>query len=67
MVSDPATPGGTGGFIPVSSALPVQVYTKAAPSETTGDVITNNYQMTIPNVRADTYSVTLSYVVTDNA
>jgi hypothetical protein len=56
----------TGGvaFLPLSNSLPVLVHTQATPSGGSGDSLSNDYQVVIPNVAGDTYSVTLNYVAT---
>lgn len=48
----------------LSSTTPVQVHTQSTKSDADGDTITNGYQIAIPFVNADTYSVTLNYVAT---
>lgn len=54
----------TGGvaFVAVSNLLPFVVHAQITPSAGAGDSVSNDYQVVIPNVRADTYSVTLNYV-----
>jgi len=54
----------TGGvaFVPLSNVAPVVVHTQVIPSGPSGDNLGNDYQVAIPFVRSDTYSVTLNYV-----
>jgi hypothetical protein len=54
----------TGGllFIPLSDLAPRVVHTQITRSGSSGDTINNDYQIDIPFVNADTYSVTLNYL-----
>jgi hypothetical protein len=54
----------TGGvlFIPLSNLAPTVVHAQIARSGASGDTISNDYQVAIPFVNADTYSVTLNYL-----
>jgi large repetitive protein len=65
-VDDDAAAGGTTGYLPLSDTAPVTVFTSPSPSSLTGDVVSNNYQITIPAVTTGTYSATLSYVASTN-
>lgn len=75
----PATPGNansipiaslqvreTGGvaFVSLSNTVAVPVHTQVTPSAVGGDNLSNDYQIVIPSVAADTYSVVLTYVAT---
>ncbi len=51
-------------YTPVSNTAPVEVHTQTGPSAEAGDDLSNDYQMTIPFVRSDTYTGTLNYVAT---
>ncbi|WP_220183138.1 hypothetical protein [Sphaerisporangium album] len=51
-------------YVPLSFGTPVVVATKSSASGADGDVIVNNYRITIPFVRPDTYSGILDYVAT---
>ncbi len=42
------------------------VHSQTGPSGANGDAVSNDYQMLIPFVRPDQYSVTLDYIVTTN-
>ena len=76
---DPAAPGivdripiaqlgvrenGTRDFSAVSADHPVMVHQQAGPSQPGGDAVSNDYQIQIPFVAADTYSTTLEYIAT---
>ena len=54
----------TGGvaFTALSNVTALPVHTQVTASGGSGDSISNDYQVAVPNVRADTYSVTLNYV-----
>jgi hypothetical protein len=54
--------GGT--FAPLTFGTPLVVATKATASASDGDPITNDYKITVPFVRPDTYTGTLDYVTT---
>jgi hypothetical protein len=58
--------GGTAGWLPLSSTTAVQVFSQATPSGNSGDTVTNDYRMTIPNVPNGAYSDTLDYVASTN-
>ena len=49
-------------FQPLSDTAPVLVHAQAGPSAQGGDVLSNDYQLAIPNVVADQYTATLNYV-----
>ncbi|MEV7005357.1 hypothetical protein [Streptosporangium sp. NPDC051022] len=51
-------------FTALSSATPLEVARKTAASDPAGDLISNDFQITVPFVRPDTYSGTLNYVAT---
>lgn len=53
-----------GAFVPLTSGSPVELYRKTGPSASTGDDFEHDYRITIPFVRPDTYSATLTYVAT---
>lgn len=50
------------GSLPAAQAL--TVHSQTGPSSPDGDAVSNDYQMQIPFVRPDQYSVTLDYIVT---
>jgi hypothetical protein len=54
----------TGGavFTPLSNLVPLLVHSQVTRSGSSGDTISNDYQVVIPFVSADTYTVTLNYV-----
>lgn len=54
----------TGGavFTPVSNLLATLVHSQLTRSGASGDTISNDYQVIIPFVNADVYTVTLNYV-----
>jgi hypothetical protein len=56
----------TGGvaFVSLSNLVAVPVHTQVIPSVPGGDTVSNDYQVVIPSVAADTYSVVLTYVAT---
>ena len=54
---------GTTAFQPLSDDAPVVVHQQGAPSAPGGDAVSNDYQVQIPDVAADTYSATLDYIV----
>lgn len=49
-------------FTPMSDLLPSVVHSQLNRSGDSGDTISNDYQVDIPFVNADTYTVTLDYV-----
>jgi large repetitive protein len=51
---------GTTAYAPLSA--PVRVHTQQSASSPAGDAISNDYTMTIPFVRSDTYTATLTYI-----
>jgi hypothetical protein len=53
-----------GTFVHLTFGTPIIVATKATASAPAGDAITNNYRITIPFVRPDTYTGVLNYVAT---
>jgi len=55
---------GTTDYTPVSSTAPVTVHSQTTRSAQGGDTIRNDYQVEIPFVNSDTYSVTLDYIAT---
>jgi hypothetical protein len=55
---------GTTPFTTLSDAVAVPVHTQATRSEQGGDLLGNDYKVTIPFVNEDTYTVTLDYVAT---
>ena len=59
--------GNAGAFTSLSNTTPVTVHsqdTRSVPVD--GDNLSNDYRIAIPNVRSDTYSVTLDYLATTN-
>lgn len=54
--------GGT--FAALTPGTPLEVANKTTASDPAGDVISNDYRITVPFVRPDTYSGTLNYVTT---
>ena len=57
-------PAQGGAFVHLAFGTPTVVATKASASAAGGDTITNDYRITIPFVRPDTYTGTLNYVAT---
>ncbi|MFE3640302.1 hypothetical protein ACFXOM_04675 [Streptomyces sp. NPDC059169] len=55
---------GTSAFFPLKSTSAVTVHSQTTRSGPQGDNLSTDYRVTIPNVRADTYRVTLTYTVT---
>jgi hypothetical protein len=55
---------GTTPYTALSAVTPVTVHNQNAKSAAAGDTINNDFQMLIPFVNADTYSVGLTYVAT---
>jgi hypothetical protein len=55
-------PSQAGAFTALTPAAPLEVATKASASAEGGDTVNNDYQITIPFVRPDTYTGTLNYV-----
>ncbi|MFC4531526.1 hypothetical protein [Sphaerisporangium dianthi] len=53
-----------GAYVNLTYPTPVVVAIKNTASATDGDLITNNYRITVPFVRPDTYSGILDYVAT---
>jgi len=53
-----------GTFAPLIFGTPVTVFTQATASAPTGDAVAENYRLTIPFVRPDTYTGTLNYIAT---
>ena len=51
-------------YAPVSDSAPVTTVTTASRSAVAGDAFSDDYQVTIPSVFSDTYSVTLNYTAT---
>lgn len=49
-------------FTPLSNLVPSIVHAQVTRSASGGDTISNDYQIDIPFVNADTYSVTLNYL-----
>jgi hypothetical protein len=54
----------TSTFTPVSDVAVVTVHSQAERSANGGDDLSNDYEMNIPVVNADTYAATLDYVAT---
>ena len=54
-----------GAYTPLSTTATIVAVT-AAKSIGTGDIVSNDYQVVIPWVNADTYSVTLNYIAANN-
>ncbi len=55
---------GDGAFTSLNDAAAVTVHRQAVRSASGGDALSNDYQVSIPFVASDTYSVTLDYVAT---
>jgi hypothetical protein len=53
---------GAGSYSPLSNSTAVTVHTQSSRSANGGDNLSNDYQIRIPVVNADTYSATLNYV-----
>ena len=53
-----------GAYEPLDAAVPLVVYTKTSQSGPNGDTADNNFRVTVPAIRADTYSGSLDYIVT---
>jgi hypothetical protein len=56
--------GGGGPYTPLAFGAPVEVARKTTASAAGGDLISNDYKITIPFVQPDTYTGTLEYVAT---
>ena len=56
--------GDAGAFTDMSSTTPVTTHTQATSSGVAADPLSNDYQVVIPTVEADTYTATLNYVAT---
>jgi hypothetical protein len=52
----------TGQAIFQSLAVPVLVHDQSGPSAADGDLISNDYKITVPNVRSGSYQGTLDYI-----
>ncbi len=55
---------GGGAYTPVSDLTTVTVHTQPGRSANGGDALSNDFQIRVPVVNADTYSATLDYVAT---
>jgi len=55
-----------GAYTAISNTAAVQVANTSTKSTAGGDTINNDYQIAIPWVNADTYSVTLNYILANN-
>jgi hypothetical protein len=55
-------PSQSGSFTALTPGTPLEVRRKTSASAEAGDSVSNDYRMTIPFVRPDTYSATLNYV-----
>jgi hypothetical protein len=55
-----------GAYTAISNTASVQVANTTAKSTSGGDTVNNDYQVAIPWVNADTYSVTLNYILANN-
>ena len=55
-----------GAYTAISNTAAVQVANTTSKSTGGGDTINNDYQIAIPWVNADTYSVTLNYILANN-
>jgi hypothetical protein len=55
---------GGGSYQPLSNVAPVLVHSQSGRSANGGDNLSNDYQITVPVVNADTYTATLNYVAT---
>jgi len=54
--------GSAGGYTSLGATTPVTVHSQAGKSLSTGDPVSNDFQLAIPFVNSDTYRVTLNYV-----
>ena len=54
----------TGQAIFQSLAVPVLVHDQSGPSDPDGDLISNDYQISVPDVRSGSYQGTLDYIAT---
>jgi hypothetical protein len=61
-VGDLEVKNSAGTYTPLAVGAPITVHTQATPSGGTGDVLSNDYQIHIPAVAADTYTGTLNYI-----
>ena len=59
-----SAPGDNGAWVSLSDTSPVTVHQQNTRSVQAGDAVSNDYQVDIPFVNADTYSVVLDYVAT---
>jgi hypothetical protein len=57
---------GGGALSPLSAVAPVTVHSQSTRSAGPGDDLSNDFQVTIPFVNADTYSGTLTYLAAAN-
>jgi hypothetical protein len=57
-------PAQAGSYTALTPGTPLEVATKASASAEGGDSVSNDYRITIPFVRPDTYTGTLNYVAT---
>jgi hypothetical protein len=55
-------PAQTGAYTALTPGTPLEVARKTSASAEDGDTVNNDYRITIPFVRPDTYSGTLNYV-----
>ena len=55
-----------GAYTAISSSAAVTVASTSVKSTGAGDTVNNDYQIAIPWVNADTYSVTLNYIAANN-
>ena len=55
-----------GAYTAISSSAAVTVASTSVKSTGGGDTVNNDYQIAIPWVNADTYSVTLNYIAANN-
>ena len=53
---------GTSGFLSLLSDSPLVVHQQNSPSGPNGDAVSNDFQIQVPFVNADTYSGTLEYI-----
>lgn len=57
-------PGGGGAYTALSDTSPITLHDKGTRSDAAGDAYADDYQIDIPFVADDTYSVTLNYIAT---
>ena len=51
-------------YQPLSATTPTTIHTQSSPSASTGDSLSADYQITIPDITSGTYTTTLNYIAT---